>query len=267
MKKKYKKVITSTILALCTLSSLYAGETIDASDPTKVYSYAGIGMKYIDYTNGDYMSEMRAIGNIGLSDKDMLQFEFGYGFHNGDQTPGNNSELTNSRLRWFHVFNMDYSISSGFRGWATQVDIQIAGSLKGTDGQNVLTLGLLPAFGINEQWSFFMPMNVVNSWDKKFENYNGVGINISPLFVYTPNWWTGSYVQIWPGYTYFVDGALKSEGAGNLDVTLGGNITDTVFWAVSYQANYDVDLRSFKRGASTGLTNNQNIFFNITTFY
>lgn len=59
--------------------SLYAEEAIDASDPTKIYSYAGGGVKYTDYTNDETMTEIRAIGNVALSNNDMLMFEFGYG--------------------------------------------------------------------------------------------------------------------------------------------------------------------------------------------
>ena len=260
-------IVWLSVMGLAYSSFLYAEEVIDASDPTKVYTYAGAGVKYTDYTNGETMTEMRTVGNIGLSPQDMLMFEVGYGWHDGDKTPGNNSAFTNGRLRWFHVFEMDYSVESGYRGWATQVDLQIAGKLKGTDGQNVLTLGVLPAFGINEQWSFFLPMNMVNSWDKEFEKYNGLGLNISPLLVYSADWWEGSYVQIWPGYTYFIDGELKKEGAGNLDITTGGAITDTIMWALTYQKNFDVDLRSFRRGVDTGLNNDQNVFLNITTYF
>ena len=264
----FKAVLLATTILTAT-SSLHAEETIDASDPTRVYTYAGAGIKYTDYTNDESMTELRATGNVGLTPSDMLMFEIGYGWHNGDRVPGGDSAITNGRLRWFHLFEMDYSVTSGYRGWATQIDMQIAGSMKGTDGQNTLSIGALPAFGINEQWSFFLPMNVVNSWDKEFKNYNGLGLNVSPLLVYTPDWWEGSYVQIWPGYTYFVSGELadQGQGAGNLDLTTGGSITEKIWWAVTYQKNFDVDLKSFRRGEDTGLVNDQNIFFNVTTYF
>jgi hypothetical protein len=266
-----KRINLLAVLAVVSLlamaSPLYAEEDIDASDPTKIYSYAGLGVKYTDYTNDETMTEMRAVGNIGLSLQDMLLFEVGYGWHNGDKVPGSDNALTNGRLRWFHVFEMDYSVVNGFRGWATQVDLQIAGKLKGTDGQNILSVGALPVFGISTSWSFFLPMNIVNNWDKEFTKYNGFGLNVSPLLVYTPNWWDGSYIQIWPGYTYFISGELKKEGSGNLDITTGGAITDTLWWALTYQKNFDVNLSTFKHGAETGLNNDQNIFLNITTYF
>jgi hypothetical protein len=54
-------------------------EKVDASDPTKIYSYAGLGYKFTEYDNGDSLNEVRAIGNIGFSDSDMPLFEIGYG--------------------------------------------------------------------------------------------------------------------------------------------------------------------------------------------
>ncbi len=243
-------------------------QEIDASDPTKIYSYAGGGVKYTDYTNDEEMWEARITGNLGLSDKDMVLFEVGYGWHSGNAVEGGNNDLTNGRARWFHVFDMDYTVSSGYRGWATQIDLQIAGSLKGTDGQNLLALGALPAFAIGDNWSFYLPMNIVNAWDKNFEEYNGVGISVAPLLVYVPdNWWPGAYVQLWPNYTRFVSGELSGEGSGNVDLVFGGSITPTVWWALTYQENFDEDFNSFRRGRDTGLVNDRNIFVSLTTYF
>lgn len=243
-------------------------EAIDASDPTKIYSYAGGGIKFTDYTNDETMTELRANGNFGLGPKDMVMFELGYGLHDGDAVPGSDNGLTNARIRWFHLANMDSSVVSGYRGWATQVDAQFAGALKGTDGQNTLALGYLAAFGINEQWAFYLPLNFVNTWDKKFEKYNGAGIGMAPMLAYTPgNWWNGAFLQVWPNYTWFVSGDLKNEGAGNIDITLGGSITPATIWALTVQKNVDIDLRSFRRGPGTGLKNDYNIFVNVNSYF
>jgi hypothetical protein len=247
---------------------IFAEEEIDPSDPTKIYSSAGGGLKYNDYANDEHMIEMRATGNLTLSERDLTLFELGYGWHSGDKVEGDNSGLTNARLRWFHLFDMDSSVMTGFRGWATQVDFQIPGALKGTDGQGTVSFGALPAFGISEKWSAFIAINVVNSWDKDFENYNGYGISLAPLLVYTPDYlWEGAYVQIWPSYTYFLGGELKDEGSGSFDITTGGPITDKIMWAVMIQKNFDVDLRTFRRGEDAGHANDWNAFFNITTYF
>jgi len=267
-----KKLCLLAFLVLLTApvfsNTIYgAEEKIDASDPTKIYTYAGGGIKYTDYTNNESMWEIRATGNLGLSDQDMVMFEIGYGWHNGDKVPGDDSDLTNGRLRWFHLFNMDNSVTSGYRGWATQIDLQFAGSLKGTDGQNTVAIGALPAFAINEKWSFYLPINLVNTWDKNFDKYNGFGISLAPLLVYVPDWWEGSYIQFWPNYTAFVSGELNGEGSGTLDLIIGGNITQTVLWSATAQKNVDKDLKSFRRGRDTGLKNDWNLFFNITTYF
>jgi len=262
-----KKIRSLVYLLSMVVSSLFAEDAIDASDPTKVYTFAGLGIKYTDYTNDEAMVELRTVGNIGITPNDMLLFEIGYGRHNGDKVEGNNKGITNSRLRWFHLFEMDYSISSGYRGWATQIDLQMAGSLKGTDGGNTLSMGVLPAFGINEQWSFFLPLNLVNSWDKDFKDYKGLGVNISPLFVYTPKWWNESYIQIWPEYTYFVSGEFEDQGSAALELTTGGAISDMTWWALTYKKNYDVHLKVLERSNNSGLNNYQNIFLNFTKYF
>jgi len=263
-------LLTSSLILLLSASLsgvVYAEEKIDASDPTKIYTYAGGGMKYTDYTNGESMWEIRATGNIGLSKSDMLLFELGYGWHSGNKTPGDDSGLTNGRLRWFHLFNMNYDVVSGYRGIATQVDLQVAGELKGTDGQNVVTLGALPAFGISEKWSAFVAANLVNSWDKEFKKYNGTGVGLAPLFVYGADWWPGSYLQIWPNYTYFFTSELSGDGSGNLDIITGGEITSTILWSVTFQQNFDKDLKTFRRGRDTGLKNDWNVFANVTSYF
>ena len=262
-----KKILIALFLLLLIDLNLFAEDSIDASDPTKVYTFVGLGMKYTDYTNDESMIELRTVGNIGLTPNDMILFEVGYGTHNGSKIEGSSSAITNSRMRWFHLFEMDYSITSGYRGWATQIDLQLAGGLKGTDSENVLSVGALPAFGINENWSFFLPLNLVNSWDKDFTKHNGVALNVSPLVVYTPKWWNESYVQIWPEYTYFVSGELQDKGSATLDITFGGALSEMAWWALSYKKNYDVHLQAPSRSSDSGLNNYQNIFLNFTRYF
>ena len=96
------------ILLLCSPGWAEEQPQIDASDPTKIYSYLGGGPKYTSYTNDEHMWEFRLIGNLGLGPKDMVLVETGYGQHSGDSEPGSDSGLTNTRARWFHLFDMDY---------------------------------------------------------------------------------------------------------------------------------------------------------------
>ena len=214
------------------------------------------------------MLEARATGNIGLSSHDSLLFELGYGWHEGDQASGRNSGFTNVRLRWFHLFDMKYDLEQGFRGWGTQLDVQLAGELKGTDGQNQIIVGLMPTFALGANWNLYLQLNLVNTWDKYFEYWNGAGPNVAPQLVFSPeDWWPGAQVQIIPQYTYFVTGELESEGSGILEVNVGGAFTPTVMWDITGQKNFDLDLSSLRRGPSDQLENDWNVFFNVTAYF
>jgi hypothetical protein len=121
--KLFRIIGSFATLACLTSGVVWAeqAEKVDASDPTKIYSYAGLGYKFTEYDNGDSLNEVRAIGNIGFSDSDMLLFEIGHGNCSGTVLSGEkDSGATNGRARYFHLIGMDYSIAKGYRGWATQ---------------------------------------------------------------------------------------------------------------------------------------------------
>ena len=42
-------------LLLALIGYAHAEDQVDASDPTKIYTYAGGGLKYTDYTNDESM--------------------------------------------------------------------------------------------------------------------------------------------------------------------------------------------------------------------
>ena len=241
---------------------------IDASDPTKIYTYVGGGLKYNEYTNGESMLELRVTGNIGISEVDSVLFEAGYGWHNGDLVAGSKQGLTNVRFRWFHVFDMDYEKLSGYRGMATQIDLQLAGQLKGTDGQNVLAAGIMPAYALGEEWNLYLMLNGVGAWDNEFSNFNGFGIGIAPKIIFsTERWWPGAQIQITPDIKRFVSGHLQGESDITLVVNVGGEFTSTLMWDVVGEKNYKIDLTSLDRGVNTGLKNDWSLFFNITTYF
>ena len=70
-------------LSLFCLIGVVQAEEIDASDPTRIYTYAGPGFKYTEFSNGDSLSELRVQGNLALSQNDMMLFEIGYGKYSG----------------------------------------------------------------------------------------------------------------------------------------------------------------------------------------
>ena len=264
-------LIAVLALLISTVAAAETDEKIDASDPTKIYSYAGGGLKTTEYSNGDSLNEIRAIGNIGFGDSDMLMFELGYGRYSGSVSPGEDKEgLTNGRARYFHLFNMDYSIIKGYRGWATQIDLQFEGDVKGTNGGNTVALGVLPAFGGGASWSFFLPLNYVSTWGSDFNNHQGHGISIAPLAVYAPaeGPWPGFYLQIWPSYTRYFSGDLDGEGGAAVDLTTGWSITPTTILNATFQQNFDKDLKLYKpsNGSSSG-ANDWNLFANINFYF
>ena len=267
------KTIFLPLIGLLVLTASQTGlaEEIDASDPTKIYSYAGPGFKHTEFSNGDTLNEFRIMGNAGITDNDMVMFEIGYGKYSG--TVGANEEdsgVTNSRARWFHLFDMDYSVASGYRGWATQIDLQLEGQVKGTVGNNTLAIGALPAFGINEDWAFYLPVNYVSTWGEDFNNHQGHGISIAPMAAYAPEVgpWPGFFMQIWPSFTRYVSGDLDGEGGANIDVTLGWSPQDKAVATLVIQQNFDKDLNLYNPnpGSSSG-ANDWNIFANYTWYF
>ena len=256
------------ILLVCGEYSMAADDVIDASDPTRIYTFLGAGPKYSRYTNSEHMLELRITGNWGIDNDDMLLFEVGYGWHDGDLAPGSDTGITNARIRYFHLLGMDYELDHGYRGMGLQADLQFAGELKGTDGQNVITVGIMPTFAINPEWNLYLMLGAVGSWDKSFGKYNGAGINLSPKLVYSPeSLWDGAQFQLTPTVKYFLSGTLENEVSGNLEFNIGGEFTPTLMWDIVGDVNLGVDLETFRRGPSTELENDWSIFVNVTSFF
>ena len=276
LKSLRSKVLFLSVIFLLSVGLFVAGnaradEPIDASDPTKIYTFAGPGYKYTRFSNGDSLNELRVQGNLGLSKNDMIMFELGYGKYSGTLLPGDKETgLTNSRARWFHLFEMDYGVEKGYRGWATQIDLQLEGEVKGTVGSNTLALGGLPAFAVNENWSFYLPLNYVSTWGEDFEEHQGHGVSIAPMAAYAPaeGPWPGFFLQIWPSYTRYFSGDLEGEGGANVDVTLGWSPSETVVATLLLQQNFDKDLNLYKyqSGAASG-ANDWNVFASATWYF
>ena len=267
---RYKIQAIGAMILLSPLS-LFAEEPIDASDPTKIYTFLGGGPKYSRYSNSDYMSEFRVIGNLGLSENDMILFEFGYGSHDGEYALEDEKEdgFTNSRLRYFHTFEMNYDLDRGYRGLGLQVDCQFAGQLRGTDGQNQLMIGAMPTFALGDDWNLYLITSVANTWDRGFSKWNGAGASITSQFVWDPKGlWPGAQFRIIPTYTYFVAGDLQNDGSGQLELNVGGEFTSTLMWDITFEKNFDVDLNSYRGSIyDSELENDWSLFFNVTMYF
>jgi hypothetical protein len=261
-----KTIVIPSLVCLCCLR-VFAEEAVDASDPTKIYTFLGAGPKYSDFTNGEYLWEMRLIGNVGLTENDMLLAEAGYGRLQGSDYYDDESGWTNARLRWFHLFEMDYEVI-GYRGLGTQVDLQLAGELPGTDGQNQLLVGVMPTWNFSPNFSLYLSLNIVNAWDKDFKNYNGAGAGFDAQFIYNnEDWWPGAQVRLIPVYNYFLTGELDGEGSGSVEINVGGQISPTIMWDVTWQQNVDKDLKTFRRDEFGNIENDWNVFFNVTRYF
>jgi hypothetical protein len=246
---------------------ILADEPVDATDPTKIYSFIGAGLKYSEYSNGEHMWEIRATGNVGLTESDMLLFEGGYGKHQGNQAPGSDTGGTRFRFRWFHLFDMNYELERGYRGWGTSVDVQLAGSLKGQNGQNVIIVGGMPTFALGGDWNLYLQLNIANTWDKTFDRWNGIGPGFNAQFIYSPDhWWPGAQVRIIPGYIYWAAGDFEGDGSGEVEINIGGNFSPKITWDVTAKKNFDKDLKSLRREPDNNLENDWNVFLN-SSFY
>ena len=143
----------------------------------------------------------------------MLLFEAGYGWHEGGQAEGKDSGLTDARLRWFHLYDMDYEAETGYRGLGLQLDVQLAGSLKGTDGQNQIVFGAMPVFSLGGGWNLYLMLNVANTWDKGWDYWNGIGPSVTAQLIYdNENWWPGAQVRVIRLILISLPGSSKTMG-------------------------------------------------------
>ncbi len=242
-------------------------DAVDATDPTKIYSFLGGGPKYTAFNNGEHLWEMRLIGNLGIDENDMILGEFGYGRLQDSDFFEEESGWTNARFRWFHLFAMDHE-KMGYRGAGTQVDLQLAGELPGTDGQNLLLLGYMPTWNFSEHLSLYLSINMANAWDKDFDNYNGAGAGFDAQIIYDNEaWWPGAQIRLIPAYNYFLTGELDGEGSGSVDINVGGAFTPTLMWDITWQKNFDKDLKTFRRDRLAEIENDWNVFFNVTQYF
>ena len=91
---------------------------------------------------------------------------------------------------------------------------------------------------------------------------------IAPLLVYSPaSWWQGAFVQFWPSYTRYFSGDLDGEGGANVDLIVGGAVTESIVWSGTYQHNFDKDFKGFRRGSSAQGNNDWNLFVSVSKYF
>ncbi len=248
------------------LASGQGGEKqkIDASDPTRIVTFIGLGPKYTQYVDGSNVKELQFSLSMGLGVKDMISVEGGYGYQSATRQYG----WTNIDIRHFHLFRMD-KVDKGYRGWGSSFQLNIAGSLPGTDGQNLLGLGGSPAFALGNGMDIYPIVMVMNSWDKHFGHYNGGGLNFSPLLSIKMDYWDGAFINIWPQYTRYFWGDLGKldAGGGQLRLVTGGKITPTLLWRLLAFYPFDKNLRGYSHNGGFDPRGRQAYLFRIEQYF
>ena len=239
--------LIAVVIPMLALAAESAGQPaevkkIDASDPTRIVTFVGGGPKFTEYVDGSNVVEAHVSLTMGIGQKDMITVESGYGRHNTTGKKG----MTTTEFRHFHLFKMD-QVEKGYRGWGSSIQVNFAGSVPGTDGQNIVGLGASPAFALGGKVDIYPIMMVMNSWDKHFGHYNGGGLNFSPLMTVKLNTWDGAFVNIWPQYTRYFWGDLgkRDVGGGQLRLVLGGNFNPTLVWRAIAFFPFDKNLRGY----------------------
>lgn len=237
---------------------------IDTADPTRIYTGVGVSAGSSTYENGESRKELRGSFSWAITTADMLQIESGYGRHESNTPGGDTSGLTRTRLYYRQRLPFDDSLQDGFRGMAFQAGLILSGDLKGTDGQTILSLGTVPAIRISDSVDFYPVVDVINSFDKNFRNYNGAGFDFAPILSYSPDYlWPGATLQIEPSFTQYVIGQFAFGNSRNLKIACGGTLFTTLNWTLSAEGHDGRDLLTYRGDNSAGLKHDWSTAFEL----
>ncbi len=237
---------------------------IDTADPTRIYTGVGISVGSSDYENGESRRELRGSFSWALTADDMMLLESGYGRHESATAGGDETGLTRTRLFYRQRLPFDDSLQQGFRGMAFQVELQLSGELKGTDGQTILSGGGTPAIRVNKYLDIYPVVDLISSFDKNFKNFNGIGFEVAPLFSYAPDYlWPGAVLQVEPSYTQYVIGQFAFGNSRNLRVAGGGTFFGSLSWLLSAEKHAGRDLLTYRGDNSAGLKHDWSAAFRL----
>ncbi len=247
-----------------TSEALSLENSIDSSEPTRVYTGVGISAVSSEYDNGESLRELRGSINWAMTPDDMLQIESGYGQHDSNVTGGDDSGLTRTSLRYRQRLPFDESVQTGFLGMAFQAELQLSGEIRGTDGQTLFSGGTTPAIRISKSFDIYPIVNLVNSFDKNFKHYNGSGFDFAPRLTYTPSYlWPGAVVQIQPGYSKYLVGQLAFGNSSRVRIASSGTLFSVLQWTLSAERYNGLDLTTWRGKNSTGLKHDWSATFQL----
>ncbi|MBK1791362.1 hypothetical protein [Persicirhabdus sediminis] len=260
---EYRFAASMLLVGVVTTSGALAN--YDPSNPASTGSQISATLGYRDFKQGEAMTEMRMNWGLTASPNDVLNFDFGYGWHDGNARGKTDSGLTTTHFSWIHDFGMDTYMSEGYQGLASAFELDLAGRVRGTGGQNVLSFSMIPGFGMADGVSAYMGLGLTSSWDKDFARHNGLGFDIAPSLIFRPyQMWQGGYVEVVPRFKSFFTGNLSGETATTLEINTGGNITQTFMWTCGFQKNFNVDLETYRHGRYTSPKNDWRLNLGLT---
>ncbi len=267
---QYKHIIWLLLLASMFISAegFARDGAIDTADPTRIYTGIGFSTGTSEYENGESRQELRGNISWAISDEDMLQIESGYGRHESDTVGGDETGLTRTRIHYRQRLPFDDSLQHGFRGMAFQMELQLSGELAGTDGQTILSGGGTPAIRAGKSLDIYLAVDLINSFDKNFQNYNGSGFEVAPLFSYNPDYlWPEAAFQIEPSYTQYVVGQLAFGNSRNLKIACRGTLFTTLNWSLSAEKHAGRDLLTYRGDNSTDLKHDWSAAFQLLAVF
>ncbi len=240
-------------------------QTPDPSDPTRIDARVGAGYKYTDFTGCASINEIRAKVALILGKSGMFVADVGVGKLNNNPNGKDETGLTDGRYRYFHLGPMDLK-KMGYRGWGVSAELQTQGAIEGTDGSNLIAIGGIWSFATSKTLSIFP--NLIGSavWSKNFDSYLGAVARGDLFITWKPvGIWRGGYLKFKPSYSIGVSNVIKGDDSANLEVAVGGMITNDKKWW------WDIQGRAFatdelEQDLQGSINADKSVFASITYF-
>lgn len=242
--------------------------TYDPSDPTRVDTRGGFGVKNTEYDPSGQLRELRAKIAVQLNPKDLVTIDIGVG--KNLNVPGESDEfgLTDVRFRFFRMWNVDRSIVAGWQGWGTSLELQTPGNVPGTDGSGLVALGAMGALGLGSGFSAFLNPIVSTVWTRGFDQHLGIAARFDLFLTYKPGTlWTGAYFKLKPSVSYGLSDEIQDQGAANLEASVGGAFSRVLWWDIQARTFLEKELDRETEGRESGVADDWSLYLSLTYFF